>query len=107
MPIDPVMGNAHGDLQPSERLKPLLGVPPTVPATTQHPSGGAANSGALGSAYTAVTLNCAGNEVSLRDAEACVRPDKVAAVQAALAAGTYDVAASAVASRVVDYMLVY
>jgi anti-sigma28 factor (negative regulator of flagellin synthesis) len=34
-----------------------------------------------------------------------VRTDKVAAVQAALAAGTYDVPASAVASKVVDSML--
>jgi anti-sigma28 factor (negative regulator of flagellin synthesis) len=31
--------------------------------------------------------------------------DKVTAIQAALAAGTYDVPASAVASRVVDAML--
>jgi hypothetical protein len=36
---------------------------------------------------------------------AAVRADKVAAVQAALAAGTYSVPASAVASRVIDSML--
>jgi anti-sigma28 factor (negative regulator of flagellin synthesis) len=41
------------------------------------------------------------------DLEAGVRPDKVANVKAALAAGTYNVPASAVASRVVDEMLVY
>ena len=107
MPIGLAMGNLLAYSQLPEGLKPLLGVPPTVRATTQQRSGGAANTGALGSAYTAATLNCAGNEVSLTDAEACVRPDKVAAVQAVLAAGTYNVAASAVASKVVDAMLVY
>jgi anti-sigma28 factor (negative regulator of flagellin synthesis) len=34
-----------------------------------------------------------------------VRAEKVAAVQAALAAGTYDVSASAVASKLVDAMI--
>jgi negative regulator of flagellin synthesis FlgM len=34
-----------------------------------------------------------------------VRMDKVAGIQAALAAGTYNVSAAAVASRVVDSML--
>jgi anti-sigma28 factor (negative regulator of flagellin synthesis) len=34
-----------------------------------------------------------------------VRTDKVASVQAALAAGTYDVPALAVASKIVDAML--
>ena len=34
-----------------------------------------------------------------------VRMEKVAAIQAALAAGTYDVPASAVASKLVDAML--
>jgi anti-sigma28 factor (negative regulator of flagellin synthesis) len=41
----------------------------------------------------------------LTAAESDVRTDKVAAVQAALEAGTYDVPASAVASKVVDAML--
>jgi anti-sigma28 factor (negative regulator of flagellin synthesis) len=34
-----------------------------------------------------------------------VRADKVASVQAAIAAGTYNVPASAVASKVIDSML--
>jgi negative regulator of flagellin synthesis FlgM len=51
------------------------------------------------------TLSNAGNEVSLTAADPSVRTDKVAAVQAALAAGTYEVPASAVASKVVDAML--
>lgn len=44
--------------------------------------------------------------VRLIVAESGVRTDKVAAVQAALATGTYNVPASAVASKVLDEMLV-
>jgi negative regulator of flagellin synthesis FlgM len=51
------------------------------------------------------TLSSAGSEVSQTAADPEVRMDKVAAVQAALAAGTYNVPASAVASKVVDAML--
>jgi negative regulator of flagellin synthesis FlgM len=50
-------------------------------------------------------LSSAGSEVSLSANEEDVRTDKVAVVQAALAAGTYNVPASAVASKVVDAML--
>jgi anti-sigma28 factor (negative regulator of flagellin synthesis) len=46
------------------------------------------------------------SEVSLSATEVDVRTDKVAAAQAALAAGTYNVPASAVASKVLDDMLV-
>jgi anti-sigma28 factor (negative regulator of flagellin synthesis) len=38
-------------------------------------------------------------------ADSGIRTDKVAAVQAAMAAGTYNVPASAVASKMVDAML--
>jgi negative regulator of flagellin synthesis FlgM len=51
------------------------------------------------------TLSSAGNEVSLESGSDGVRMDKVAAVQSALAAGTYSVPASAVASKMVDAML--
>ena len=44
--------------------------------------------------------------VRLIAAESGARTDKVAAVQAALATGTYNVPASAVASKVLDEMLV-
>jgi anti-sigma28 factor (negative regulator of flagellin synthesis) len=43
--------------------------------------------------------------VSLTAGEDGVRADKVSSVQAALAAGTYNVPASAVASKIVDAML--
>ncbi len=51
------------------------------------------------------TLSSAGATVSQAAAGSDVRLDKVATVQAALAAGTYDVPASAVASKVVDALL--
>ena len=63
-----------------EGLKTLLGVPPT-------------------------TLSSAGTEVAQTASESEVRMDKVASVHAALAAGTYNVPASAVAGKVVDAML--
>jgi negative regulator of flagellin synthesis FlgM len=84
-------------------LKSLLGVnAPASPATgaTRNATTGAS---ALGS--DCATLSTAGSEVSLTAGEEGVRSDKVAAVQAAMAAGTYNVPASAVASKVVDAML--
>jgi negative regulator of flagellin synthesis FlgM len=51
------------------------------------------------------TLSNAGSEVSQSAGTDGVRMDKVAAVQSALAAGTYSVPASAVASKLVDAMM--
>jgi negative regulator of flagellin synthesis FlgM len=84
-------------------LKSLLGVTQTGPAVTQGKNSAAAGTNSLNS--DRATLSTAGSEVSLTTAEASVRTDKVASVQAALAAGTYEVTASAVASKVVDTML--
>jgi len=84
-------------------LKSLLGVSTPAPAAPQTRSNSAAGSGALGSDQA--TFSSAGSEVSLTSAEPGVRTDKVASVQAALAAGTYSVPASAVASKVVDSMM--
>jgi len=84
-------------------LKSLLGVnPPTQPAAGAKGSA-AASPSALGS--DRATLSSAGSEVSLSAGDEGVRMDKVAGVQAALAAGTYNVPASAVASKMVDAML--
>jgi negative regulator of flagellin synthesis FlgM len=84
-------------------LKSLLGVTPPAPAAPQTRG----NAPAGGSAFTSdqATFSSAGSEVSLMAAEPDVRADKVAGVQAAMAAGTYNVPASAVASKVVDFML--
>ncbi|HEX4756944.1 MAG TPA: flagellar biosynthesis anti-sigma factor FlgM [Terracidiphilus sp.] len=86
-----------------EGLKSLLGVNPPAPAATGPKSGTAAGTSALGS--DRATLSNAGSEVLLTAGEDGVRMEKVSAVQAALAAGTYDVPSSAVASKVVDSML--
>jgi negative regulator of flagellin synthesis FlgM len=84
-------------------LKSLLGVTTTASAAPQPRSSGATGGTGLGSDQA--TFSSAGSEVSLTGAEPGVRTDKVASVQAALAAGTYNVPPSAVASKVVDSML--
>jgi len=86
-----------------EGLRTLLGVDPAASAATKgrgapQPSGGALLS-------DRATLSSAASQVSQSAADDGVRMDKVAAVQEALAAGTYNVPASAVASKMVDAML--
>lgn len=51
------------------------------------------------------TLSSAASQVANAADDSSVRMDKVAAIQSALAAGTYNIAASAVASKLVDSML--
>ena len=85
-------------------LKSLLGVTPPAPATTQRGNATTASNGSgLGSDLA--TLSSAGSEVSLTAADSGVRADKVASIQAALATGSYDVPASAVATKMVNAML--
>ena len=86
-----------------EGLKSLLGVNPAAPPANGAKSSTATGSSGLGS--DCATLSSAGSEVLLTAGEDGVRMDKVSAVQAALAAGTYDVSSSAVASKVVNAML--
>lgn len=87
-----------------EGLKTLLGVTSTAPAQEQKAKNGLA-AGAKPLGGDRATLSSAGTEVSHAVAESGVRADKVTAVKAALAAGTYNVPASAVAGKVVDAML--
>ena len=84
-------------------LKSLLGVTTPPPAAPQAKGSNTASGSGLGSDLA--TFSSAGSEVSLTSAEPGVRTDKVASIQAALAAGTYNVPASAVASKVVDSMM--
>jgi|WetSurMetagenome_2_1015567.scaffolds.fasta_scaffold890330_2 negative regulator of flagellin synthesis FlgM len=85
-------------------LKSLLGTQASTPAATQQPkSSSTAGSNALGSDLA--TFSSAASEVSQTAGDASVRMDKVAGIQAALAAGSYSVSAGAVASKVVDSML--
>ncbi len=84
-------------------LRSLLGVNPAPqPATSAK---GNATTGASALTSDHATLSSAGSEVLLTAGEDGVRMDKVAGVQAALAAGTYNVPPSAVASKMVDAML--
>jgi negative regulator of flagellin synthesis FlgM len=95
----------HMDIRNStEGLKTLLGVPASAPGQTAAVRSG---SPAASSALTGdtATLSSAGTEVAQTASDSEVRSDKVAAIQGALAAGTYNVPASAVAGKVVDAML--
>jgi negative regulator of flagellin synthesis FlgM len=85
-------------------LRTLLGVNPTVPSAPQGKTAGA-TIGSSGFDSDRATLSSAGNEVSQAVSGDDVRIDKVAAVQASLATGSYDVPASAVASKLIDAML--
>jgi len=84
-------------------LRSLLGVNPTASSAPQ----GKGSTSTTPSSFDSdrATFSSAGSEVSQAASGEGVRADKVAAVQAALAAGTYSVPASAVASRVIDSML--
>ena len=86
-----------------EGLKSILGVSQPAPAPSQ-PKGNVATGGSgLGSDQA--TFSNAANAVSLGAADSGVRTDKVAQIQAALAAGTYSVSPGALASKMVDSML--
>lgn len=84
-------------------LRSLFGVqsPSTSPASTRNGT----ETSASELTGDRATLSSAGSEVSLESGSDGVRMDKVTAVQAALAAGTYSVPASAVAAKMVDAML--
>ena len=84
-------------------LKSLFGVESATPAAARPAQGRRVETGVLGSDHA--TLSNAGSEGSQAAREDGIRADKVASVQAALAAGTYSVPASAVAAKVVDAML--
>jgi negative regulator of flagellin synthesis FlgM len=87
-----------------EGLKSLLGTPAAAPSAAPPPKSGATAGGSALSSDQA-TFSSAGSEVSQTAGGTEVRMDKVASIQAALEAGTYNVSASAVASKVVDSML--
>jgi len=90
----------------TEGLKTLLGVPSTAPAQTQPVrSGSTSTAGPSALGGDTATLSSAGTEVAQSASASGVRADKVSAIQGALAAGTYNVPASAVAGKVVDAML--
>ena len=85
-------------------LRSLLGVNPTD-ASAPQAKGSTAAAGSSSFDSDRATFSSAASEVSQAAAGDSVRMDKVTAVQAALAAGTYSVPASAVASKLIDSML--
>lgn len=86
-------------------LKSLLGVTPATQTNAQPVRGGGVAKEVAPASADHATLSSAGSEVALAAADGGVRMDKVSSIQAALAAGTYSVPDSAVASRMVDAML--
>jgi flagellar biosynthesis anti-sigma factor FlgM len=87
-----------------DSLKSLLGTAPATPVATRQTQSTTVNStSALGS--DSATLSSAGSEMLLTASDSSVRADKVSSIQASLAMGTYNVPASAIASKMVDSML--
>jgi negative regulator of flagellin synthesis FlgM len=84
-------------------LRSLLGLDGTPVVATEAKDSAQPAAGALTS--DRATLSSAGSEVSQSASESVVRMDKVESIQAALAAGTYNVPPTAVASKMVDAML--
>jgi negative regulator of flagellin synthesis FlgM len=86
-------------------LKTLLGISEiSTPQPRQLRSGQSPNAGILDG--DRATLSSAGESALQAAGDSEVRMEKVAAVQAALAAGTYKVAAMDVAGKIIDSMLV-
>lgn len=90
----------------AEALKAMLGVA-SAPAAGPHQVrvGDAGSAQAAALSGDQVTFSEAATEVSQAATQSEVRMDKVAAIQQALAAGTYSVPSSAVAGKVIDSML--
>ena len=86
-----------------EGLRSLFGVGSAAPAVTSGRNSASTAAGGMDSDLA--TLSSAGSEVSQSAAGDGVRMDKVTAIQAALASGTYSVPASAVAAKVLDAMM--
>jgi len=84
-------------------LRSLLGVNTAAASAPQGKSNTAPGASSFDS--DRATLSNAASEISQGASADGVRTDKVAAVQAALAAGTYAVPASDVAGKVIDSML--
>jgi flagellar biosynthesis anti-sigma factor FlgM len=86
-----------------DSLKSLLGVNTTTSA--QSSSKGGATTGGSTWGSDSATLSSAASQMSLSAGDDGVRMDKVSSIQSAIAAGTYNIPASAVATKMVDAML--
>jgi flagellar biosynthesis anti-sigma factor FlgM len=86
-----------------EGLNSLLGVNAADAPAERSKSQGIPASSVLGG--DCATLSSAASEMAQSVGDDGVRAEKVAAIQASLADGSYDVPAAAVAAKVVDSML--
>jgi negative regulator of flagellin synthesis FlgM len=89
----------------AEALKAFLGVSSSASTKATQVRGNESAAAQAAFAGDQAILSHAGTEILHSAADASVRTDRVAAIQQALAAGTYDVKASAVAGKVIDVML--
>lgn len=90
--------NVHNNLQGLQQLFASQEVAPSTTGKTARPAEG--SSGA-----DQATLSTAASAAAQAGPDSDVRMDKVAAVQKALADGSYRVASSDVADRMIDAML--
>jgi flagellar biosynthesis anti-sigma factor FlgM len=92
--------NVTNDLQ---GLQQIFSSQKVAPARDNGPS--SAGPGPSENAADVATLTSAGSAAAQSAPDSDVRMDKVSAIQQALAAGTYNVPASAVADKMIDRML--
>jgi flagellar biosynthesis anti-sigma factor FlgM len=88
----------------AEGLRTLLGVSSSTAAEAHPARGSDAAHATAGFTGDQATFSRVSTEVSQAAAQSGVRPEKVSAIQQALASGTYSVPASAVAGKLIDAM---
>lgn len=88
-----------------EGLKSILSTPQADSVASSAKSESAISGSQSALTSDQATLSSAGSAVLDSSGDSGVRMDKVASIQAALAAGTYNVSPAAVASKLVDSML--